>query len=169
MGADYRQDSLSPADVEATLRVARSSRLRVVWLAVAGVAWSAFMGASGWVSAKLDVKLEIETLSGKVNTLSGRVEVLTSQQQDLVKSIAKLSSDDEDAPGPIFVLRREMKYANRKIVEATAIALAYEGPSRKAAKRKAAEPLLTAYDNRLKEKEQPSAAAAEVLREIALP
>jgi peptidoglycan hydrolase CwlO-like protein len=127
------------------------------------------MGASGWISAKLDVKLEVDALSHKVDTLSGSVAVLTSQQQDLVKSIGKLSSDDEDAPGPIFVLRREMKYANRKIVEATAIALAYESAARKAAKRRAAEPLLSAYDNRLKEKEQPSAAAGEVLREIALP
>jgi hypothetical protein len=148
----------------------RSPRARAFAIAAAGALWSAFMAAAGWLGGKVETKFEVDRLSGKVDVLTGEVAALKGQQRDLVDAIAALSSDDADHPGPIFVLGREARAAQRGVVAATAIALAYETPATKAKKRKAAEPLVEAFEHKIdRDRRSPSDAAELVIAQIATP
>jgi hypothetical protein len=151
-----RHDSIAAA-----ARLASSARAR----AVAGwVAAFVIMPAAGWIGAKLDARLQVDELTGRVRELSGNVAVLTSQQQDLVKAIDALSA----APGgPIFQLRTDMRYAHRNAVRATAVALS--GARTAKLRLSAAEPLLQAYDRKVeRDGKSPSDAAEIVISQVAV-
>jgi hypothetical protein len=165
---EFDAEALGRAAGTMVSEIGKSGHARSVgaWL-LTFVLFPSIAAISGWVGAKLDTKFEVGNLSDNVKSLRGDIANLQSQQRDLVLSIAALTSDKPGNLGPLYVLNNEMMVAERRIVETQAIALAYE--SRKAAKRKAAEPLLTAYENRIREHKLPSDAAGEVLRDIALP
>jgi len=151
--------------LRAAATVIRSQRARTI------AAWalaSVVLPCAGWISAKLDTKDQVQDLRNDFKALSGDVIVLTSQQRDLVSKITDLTSQDLDRPGPIFVIRRELRFAGRATVRATTIALAHETQARRAQKLAAADLLAGAYDNRAKD-EQPSAALQEVFSTVAVP
>lgn len=143
------------------VKLMRSASIRtaVVWCLSAVV-----LPAAGWAYAKLETKTQMDGLERQVRDLA-------NQQAALVAKIDGLTAaPTEVAPGggPIFRLSVEARYAQRAAVRATAAALAYERDKRK--KLDAAEPMLTAFDNRVtKDGKAPSTAGEEVISAIALP
>jgi hypothetical protein len=165
-------NELEPIDsIRAAATLAKSGRLRTgaAWVATVILLPSA-TAIAGWVAAKIDTRLEVNALSGKIDLLSGEVSVLTSQQQALTKVISGLNSDAEDSPGPVFVLRREVRYAIRATVGAQAMAIARETPPRRAQKKAAGELLMQAFDNYQRDNRfPPDTAAANVTAQVAVP
>lgn len=153
--------SLPPEEIARdAVKLARSSTVRtaLLWALSAVV-----LPSAGWAYAKLETKTQLDALNTKVGELA-------QQQAALVAKIDGLTAaPTEVAPGggPIFRLSVEARYAQRAAVRATAVALAYE--RNKAAKLKAADALLTAFDNRTREGKPASTAGTEVISEVALP
>lgn len=157
------RDSLHD-DVKAAETLARSVRARAVaiWAATALVG-----PCAGWVSAKLDTKLQVDNLTSEIQQLRGSVTVLATHQEDLTKAISELSDRDPDHPGPIFILRDEVRAAHRNAVRAVGMALAHEG-ARQAVKRAAGDDLAERFDKR-EQTRRASDAANEVIATVAVP
>lgn len=142
------------------VRLMRSASIRtaVIWCVSAVV-----LPCAGWAYAKLETKTQMDALERQVASLA-------RQQGELVTKIDGLTAaPTEVAPGggPIFRLSVEARYAQRAAVRATAVALSYEREKRR--KLDAAELMLTAFDNRVKDGKAPSTAGEEAVSAVALP
>jgi hypothetical protein len=123
----------------------------------------------GWAAAKLDTKMQVDAMSGKVDVLSGEIAVLTSQQKDLVSKIDRLTSgpgENGEPPGQIYQLRNEVRYAHRNAVRAWAAAVTTAKGAK--AKAEAGKPLANAFNDLTSDGKSPSDAADIVISTIAV-
>lgn len=157
-----RLDSLRAA---ATL--ARSPRVKTI---VSVALTLVILPAAGWVSAKLETKFQVDTLTARIDALDHQVTTLTSQNAQLARDVAAftLPATDSQPGGPITQLYLEARHAQRNTVRAYAAALAFE--RNKEAKKKEAEKMASAFDNVINyDHEPPRKAAAEVIHDVSLP
>lgn len=155
--------------IAAAARLASSKRFRNVLIIAGGLLWSAFMGASGWIGGKLEIRLELEQLEKQAKVLTGELLVLRSQHEDLDKQFKALISTATEPPGRLVLIDRELDYLRLDLVRATAATYAGESPSTRKHKAAAANGFGASY-KRLREQGNTRSAAAETLfREVAVP
>jgi hypothetical protein len=160
----HHDDSLRPI-LDAVGKSRRASHAKaLIWTAVKWVLVVGVSSALTWVTAKLDMKLDLARLQEAKSALELRVTLAESKAKDQGVEIQKLQTD------VIVGLVAESRNVARSAVMARAMAIAGETQAKRKAKVAAGESLARSYDRILADKKSTVSAAIEAtFAQIAVP
>lgn len=157
----------------AALKLAKSTHVRrLIKTVVTMVLIPAAAAAVSWVTAKLDTKLQLDTLTKQVTELEKADLAVRKRQGDLELAIINLTAPvtDNFSGGPITQLRTDVRYAFREHVRCRVLATAYEKERERQRRNAKAQEFMRVFDKyTLTDGDRPRDAVGKVFTEIALP